>query len=138
MLLTIAGSLLAACRNGHALMVQLLLSQPGVKHICSFGASSTTPLQEAQAAHHTTCVALLSAHLQQQQQPEQLRSSLQQQPKRQHQQARGLQHTINRKPGQQQQQQKQAGLNPAGRKTGVPGFSAVSQQRIGRSASVVC
>jgi hypothetical protein len=56
------------CRNGHGLVVQLLLSQPHVKHICSFGERSTTPLEEAQAAHHTTCVALLSAHLQGQQQ----------------------------------------------------------------------
>lgn len=52
-------------------MVQQLLLQPDVKHIRSFGAhSTTTPLEEAQAAHHTTCVALLSGHLQQQQQPE--------------------------------------------------------------------
>jgi hypothetical protein len=51
-------------------VVQLLLSQPHAKHIRSFGQRSTTPLQEAQAAHHTTCVALLSAHLGRQQQQE--------------------------------------------------------------------
>ena len=54
----------AARRNGHALVVQLLLSRPGVKHIRSYCERSSTPLEEAQAAHHTTCVALLSTHLQ--------------------------------------------------------------------------
>lgn len=41
-----------------------MLSQPGVKHIRSFGERGTTPLDEAHAAHHSSCVALLSAHLQ--------------------------------------------------------------------------
>lgn len=141
-LLPIAAAVFTAFRNGHALMLQLLLSQPGVKHIRSFGASSTTPLQEAQAAHHTTCVALLSAHLQkhqqhnQQQQPEQLQSSPQQHPDKQHQQAKALPQASNKKP--RQGQHKQAGLSPAGRRAGAPGFSAVRQQHVDRGATVVC